>query len=61
VYDWSDAIEFILAGASAVQIGSAIGDRWLHVFNDINAGISSYLRRKGFKSIKELIGLANKG
>ncbi len=60
VYDWSDAIEFILAGASAVQIGSAIGDRWLHVFNDINLGISSYLRRKGFKSIKELIGLANK-
>jgi len=60
VYDWSDTIEFILAGASAVQIGSAIGDRWLHVFNDINLGISSYLRRKGFNSIKELIGLANK-
>ncbi len=60
IYDWSDAIEFILAGASAIQIGSAIGDRWLDVFNDINLGISSYLRRKGFESIKELIGLANK-
>jgi len=60
IYDWGDAIEFILAGASAIQIGSAIGDRWLDVFNDLNLGISSYLRRKGFNSIKELIGLANK-
>jgi len=32
VSDWEDAVEFILAGASAVQIGSAIGEKWTGVF-----------------------------
>jgi dihydroorotate dehydrogenase (NAD+) catalytic subunit len=30
---WEDAVEFFLAGASAIQIGSAVGDRWVDVFN----------------------------
>ncbi|RMF28965.1 MAG: dihydroorotate dehydrogenase [Candidatus Nitrosothermus koennekii] len=55
---WEDAIEFILAGASAIQIGSAISISWLNIFNEINKGIKSYLERKGFNSIKELIGIA---
>ncbi len=55
---WEDAIEFILAGASAIQIGSAISSSWLNIFNEINHGIKLYLERKGFKSIKELIGIA---
>ena len=28
---WEDAVEFFLAGASAVQLGSAIGDNWVGV------------------------------
>jgi dihydroorotate dehydrogenase (NAD+) catalytic subunit len=52
-----DALEFFLAGASAVQIGTA---------NLINAraplevlqGIEAYLRREGFGSIGEITGLA---
>ncbi|GIU71448.1 MAG: dihydroorotate dehydrogenase [Candidatus Nitrosocaldaceae archaeon] len=55
---WEDAIEFILAGASAIQIGSAVSISWLNIFNEINKGIKSYLERKGFNSIKELIGIA---
>ena len=35
---WEDAIEFFLAGASAIQLGSAIGDNWINVFDDINKG-----------------------
>jgi len=57
---WEDAIEFILAGASAIQIGSAIGDNWIHVFNDINNGIFQYMKRKGYSKIDEMIGLAKK-
>ena len=30
---WEDAIEFFLAGASAIQLGSAIGDNWINVFH----------------------------
>ncbi|EPA06582.1 putative dihydroorotate dehydrogenase 1B [Candidatus Nitrosarchaeum limnium BG20] len=57
---WEDAIEFILGGASAIQLGSAIGDRWLNVFNDINDGIIRYMKRKGYSKLDEMVGLAKK-
>ncbi|HSB57354.1 MAG TPA: dihydroorotate dehydrogenase [Nitrosopumilaceae archaeon] len=60
VSDWEDAVEFILAGASAVQIGSAIGEKWIGVFSEINNGISKYMERKGFSEIREMIGIAKK-
>jgi len=60
VSDWEDAVEFILAGASAVQIGSAIGEKWTGVFSEINNGISKYMEKKGFSKINEMIGIAKK-
>ncbi len=60
VSTWEDAVEFFLAGASAVQLGSAIGDNWVGVFDDINKGIMKYMERKGFSTIKEMVGLAKK-
>jgi dihydroorotate dehydrogenase (NAD+) catalytic subunit len=57
---WEDAVEFFLAGSSGVQLGSAIGDNWVGVFDDINKGIVQYMERKGFSTIKEMVGLAKK-
>ena len=57
---WEDAVEFFLAGASAIQIGSAVGDRWVDVFNEINNGILQYMEKKGISKIEEMIGLAKK-
>jgi dihydroorotate dehydrogenase (NAD+) catalytic subunit len=57
---WQDAVEFILAGASAVQFGSVLGDRWTEVFADINNGIQNYMERKGFSSVGEMIGEAKR-
>lgn len=57
---WQDAVEFMLAGASAVQIGSAIALDELSIFRSICNGIISYLERKGFKSVKEIVGLAHR-
>ena len=57
---WEDAVEFMLAGASAVQIGSAIGNKWLKVFTNITRGISAYLEKKGMKNSMELVGIAHK-
>lgn len=57
---WEDAIEFFLAGASAIQLGSAVGDRWLEVFNEINNGILHYMRKKGITKIEEMVGIAKK-
>ncbi|MCX6252871.1 MAG: dihydroorotate dehydrogenase [Bacteroidia bacterium] len=55
----SDALEFLLAGASAVQIGTAS-------FIDPQAsikileGIEKYLIEKGFSEIKEIVGYINR-
>ena len=50
-----DAVEFLITGACAVQVGSA------HFRNpaaciEIAEGIEAYLRRHGMKSVRELIG-----
>lgn len=58
---WQDAVEFMLGGASAVQIGTAISTRGLSVFRSITRGISIYLKRKGFRSVKEIVGLSHQG
>ncbi|MCV0401391.1 MAG: dihydroorotate dehydrogenase [Nitrosopumilus sp.] len=60
VSTWEDAVEFFLAGASAVQLGSAIGDNWIGVFDDINKGILDYMKRKNYSTIKEMVGIAKK-
>jgi dihydroorotate dehydrogenase (NAD+) catalytic subunit len=57
---WEDAVEFILAGASAIQLGSAIGENSIHVFNDINKGMLEYMKRKNYSKLDEMKGLAKK-
>ena len=54
---WKDVVEFLLAGATAVQIGSALFYSY-NVFGSIIEGLKSYLRIQGLK-VKELIGLAH--
>jgi dihydroorotate dehydrogenase (NAD+) catalytic subunit len=58
ISDWRDAVEFFLAGASAVQIGTAVAVD-IEVFQTINKGVETYLRRKHFGSVKEIVGLAH--
>ena len=57
---WEDAVEFFLAGASAIQLGSAIGDNWINVFDDINNGVLQYMKKKNYSTIKDMVGLAKK-
>jgi len=60
VITWQDAIELIQAGASAVQIGTAIAFKGLEVFRSVTEGIKAYLKRKGFRNVKEVVGLSHK-
>jgi dihydroorotate dehydrogenase (NAD+) catalytic subunit len=59
VTSWQDAVEFTLAGASAVQIGTAIAFKGLEVFKSVTKGIDTYLKKKSYKNIKEIVGLAH--
>ena len=60
IFTWEDAVEYILAGASAIQLGSVIGYRGISAFRDITLGVSKYLNKKGLGNVKELVGLAHK-
>jgi dihydroorotate dehydrogenase (NAD+) catalytic subunit len=56
---WQDAIEFIQAGASAIQIGTAVAFKGLNVFSSVANGIETYIKTKHFKNIKDFVGLAH--
>ncbi|MDH5483524.1 MAG: dihydroorotate dehydrogenase [Candidatus Bathyarchaeota archaeon] len=60
IANWRDAVEFLLAGASAIQIGTAIALRGPNVFSAITRGMETYLKRKGVKSVKEIVGLSHR-
>jgi dihydroorotate dehydrogenase (NAD+) catalytic subunit len=60
IFTWEDAVEFMLAGASAVQLGSVIGYKGVSAFSNITRGIKRYLERKGMKNAMEIVGLAQK-
>lgn len=56
----ADAIEFILAGATAVQVGTALmvdPTSWRGVL----AGIEAWCKHEGVKSLSEVMGAANVG
>ena len=50
-----DAIEFILAGASTVGVGTALFFDPL-ICNKINHGLEAYLGNNGLKNVNELVG-----
>ncbi len=58
--DWRDAVEFMLAGASAVQIGTAIALEEVEVFGAIARGLETYVRKKDYGSVKEIVNLAHR-
>ena len=60
ITSWRDAVEFMLAGASVVQIGTAVALKGPNVFKSIARGIDVYLKRKGFRSVNEIVGLAHR-
>jgi dihydroorotate dehydrogenase (NAD+) catalytic subunit len=59
ITSWRDAVEFFLAGASAVQVGTAVALKNPSVFGAINLGVDAYLRKKRYKNVKEIVGLSH--
>lgn len=60
VYTFEDVVEFIFAGAKAVQIGTAIMDEGVDVFNKINFSLEKFMQDKGYSSIDDMVGLAHR-
>jgi dihydroorotate dehydrogenase (NAD+) catalytic subunit len=55
---WEHAIEFFLAGATAIQIGSILYQGF-DIVEKINSGIRKYLTLNNFKNLTEIKGLSH--
>jgi dihydroorotate dehydrogenase (NAD+) catalytic subunit len=59
ISNWRDVVEFMMAGASAVQIGTAAGLKGLHLFKEILNDLEDYIEKNNYRSIGNIIGLAH--
>ena len=53
-----DAVEYLMAGASALEIGTGVYTRGKGIFSEINNGISSFMDAEGFSSVSDMVGVA---
>jgi len=54
---WQDIVEFVMVGASAVEVGTATFANPLAMISMID-GLEAYMKRKGFKSLDDFKGCA---
>ena len=56
-----DALEYIMAGARAVQIGTAIMTAGVEVFSAVCDGLADFMKENGYGSVTEMVGGAHHG
>ena len=58
VTNWRDAVEFMLLGASTVQVCTEVMLRGHGIVEDMIDGLDTYLATHGFASVSEMVGKA---
>ncbi|MDP6612467.1 MAG: dihydroorotate dehydrogenase [Candidatus Hydrothermarchaeota archaeon] len=53
-----DAVEFLMAGARAVQIGSGVYFRGISIFKKVTKEMKAFMEAEGYHDLEELIGVA---
>jgi dihydropyrimidine dehydrogenase (NAD+) subunit PreA len=56
VSSWQDAVEFMLMGATGVQVCTAAMHHGFRIVEDFKEGLSNYLDEKGLGSVQDIIG-----
>ena len=60
INNYLDVVEFLYAGASAVQIGTALMDKGPQIFAEICSDLEEFMKNHDFKSINEMVGLTHR-
>lgn len=55
---WKDAAEFLLLGATSLQVCTAVMHFGYRIIEDLCDGLSNWLDDKGYASVNEIIGLS---
>jgi len=58
ISNWRDAVEFILLGATSVQVCTAAMHYGFRIVRDMIDGLKNYLQDKGLSSVMDLVGKA---
>lgn len=58
IENWEDAVQYILVGASTVQVCSAVMQYGYRIIKDLRKGLQDYMERMEFESINDFVGLA---
>jgi dihydropyrimidine dehydrogenase (NAD+) subunit PreA len=58
ISSWEDAAEFLLLGASTLQVCSAVMARGYGIIEDLLDGLGNYMEDRGFDSISGMVGLS---
>jgi dihydropyrimidine dehydrogenase (NAD+) subunit PreA len=56
ISNWQDAAEFLLLGASSLQVCTAVMHYGFRVIEDLCDGLSNWMDAKGFKTVAEIVG-----
>ncbi|MBI5779313.1 MAG: NAD-dependent dihydropyrimidine dehydrogenase subunit PreA [Planctomycetes bacterium] len=60
IFDWEDAVEFMLLGAQTLQLCTAVMLSGYSIIHQLKHGLNNYLLSHKIKDIKDLVGLSNK-
>jgi dihydropyrimidine dehydrogenase (NAD+) subunit PreA len=58
VTDWRDAVDFLALGASNVQVCTAAMVYGFKIIDDLQSGLTHFLRDKGMRRVSDLVGRA---
>ncbi len=56
----SDMLEYIMAGASAVQVGSYIAQNGMDSIGKLVTNLQHYLKTEGYSKLEEIVGIAHR-
>ncbi len=60
IYTGEDVAEYLMAGASAFEIGTAVAERGPQVFSAVNRELLAFMKKEHFSTIGEMIGIAHR-
>lgn len=58
IYTWKDAVEYMLLGATSVQITTAVMEYGYRIIDDLILGLKIYMKEKNYNKVLDFVGLA---
>ncbi|RJP33147.1 MAG: hypothetical protein C4536_05075 [Actinobacteria bacterium] len=58
IWNWRDAVERIMCGATIAALESPVQYRGYRIFEEILGGLTRFMQRKGYERVPDMVGLA---